>query len=315
MKKIIALLALAAVAFTASARTFTIGLGNGDIKLDRKYLQYGSADLIGIECITANDTGDVTLAVGKHMEAQQKIVDIHPVYETNIVHVTDWWEYDWLAKETIVSNDVTMVHRYTMKFNGHTDWTGASSYEVKYADIPAGEMYPKYSEGADDGYSLIEYMMGANSNKVDVFSLTLDLGLIQGGTNPVVVDERLNIVGDSAVLTNVNWGSAYNPDGITMRIEYERADHSTWIEHWHNVTNVVQVGLETNITWKAVDRTCYQGVTSTNLTDGIVIQYFDNPIRLFRNDYIRSTCPIDDETNPGIYNAIMKDEGAASIIL
>lgn len=312
MKKMI-LLALAAVAFTTTARVFTIELGNGDIKLDRKYLQYGSADLIGIECITANDTGDVTLAVGKHMDAQQKIVDIHPVYETNIVHVTDWWEYDWLAKETVVSNGVTMTRHYTMKFSGRTDWNQNRTYSVEYNDIPADEMFPKVYMKPDDGYSLIEYGSGANTNKLDIFSLMLNLGYYE--SDNVEVDEMLAISDDKAVLPSVDWHGAVNPDNVTMRIEYERADHSTWIEHWHNVTNVVQVGLETNITWKAVDRTCYQGVTSTNLTDGIVIQYFSNPIRLFRNDYIRSTCPIDDETNPGIYNAIMKDEGAASIIL
>lgn len=311
MKKLASVFAIALFALCANARMFYQELSEGTNVLDRSVLQYGSAQLLGFECITSDDTGTYSCDVGKFMDAYRKVVEINPILATNITHVTDWWEYDWLAKETIVSNDVTMVHRYTMKFKGHTDWTGASSYEVKYADIPAGEMYPKYSDGADDGYALIEYMTGANSNKVDVFSLTLELGLIDGGLDPVVVDERLNIVDDTAVLTNVNWGSAYNPDGITMRIEYERADHSTWIEHWHNETNITQIGTSTNIYWDVVNKTCFCPVVdNASISNGISIVNLAQPINLFIGDSIKATTGIGEE-NPGIIRAIFRDDGGA----
>lgn len=296
MKKMI-LLALAAVAFTTTARVFTIELGNGDIKLDRKYLQYGSADLIGIECITANDSGSVSLSVGKHMEAKKKIVSYIPVYETNVTVRLNHKEYDWIGKS---------VYTYVSDPGEPGERTKSETNEFTFAQ----KSYPEYDtfttriEGMPDAWTLVDTQNGFTNftlnGSINTFSGTHSF---TGAASYDTPQYSINIsISDRRY------------SGYTFDFEYVGTKTQV-IEYYDYITNIVQVATITNVVWQPVNRTCYQSVISTNLNDGIIINYLENPIRLFRNDYLRSTCPINDETNPGIYHAIMKDEGAASIIL
>lgn len=307
MKKLASVFAIALFALCANARMFYMELDSGKTNvLDRSVLQYGSAQLLGFECITSDDTGTYSCDVGKFMDAYRKVVETYPIYSTNITHVTDFWEYKWLVTEEVITNGVKYVRNYEAHFDDYVKQWDASGFDVLFSDLKPDEMFPKVK----NGYSIVEYFSGAHSNQIHVYNFTVN-GRGIDDTNNIYVDEYLTISNDTAIIPSVDFSRYPDPYHIQMKLTYEREDRSNWIEHWHNETNITQIGTVTNIYWDVVNKTCFCPVVdNASISNGISIVNLDQPINMFIGDSIKTTTGISDE-NPGIIRAIFRDDGGA----
>ena len=305
MKKLTAAIVTAIIGISAFAGVSIINLENGDTRLDMRYVKYGSAELLGIECITANNTGDISLSIGKHMDAKKKVFSYTQVYETNLVHVTDWWEYDWVGYEYSATN------QWSDGFA--TSGQGDLIYTTNKITVAQDDYYHDRFLCEDTVFPRLESV--SLTETLNSLALQTKLDGYNPGGNPlpnynfnattntgsgVCEYEARYIVANGDISPTETEQRRTNIWGISLK-------KSKQIEHWHYQTNIVHVGTITNVSWQIVNRTCYKDVINTSLTNGIAINYLDKPIRLFRNDYLRLSCPIESETNPGKFKVILSD--------
>lgn len=312
---------LAVSALSGSANIRTIQMSKGENKINVLQAPSGILRVLGAEYFTTERTGNVKMSVRKIFSGKVRDFTVTPIYDKVITKVHDWYEYSWIATEVVSTQTIIRVgsgmseekeygplvcwtNRYEMKME-----SPQSTYFKAYAaDLERDNMvFPKKMDQFDYWYIHPE----ATGGSIPRDGIRLGyLSIIEPGSiNPHSMDGVFQLPQSNKGHFEKSWDSFENGDyKISYNLILDKQTEAEYIDHYHEVTNQVQISAITNWYNAVVCNTnTIEMIASTPLTNGYANISIQSPKYIYINDTIIIDAPITKD-KPGIIRLIVDTE-------